>query len=191
MLISILGKARVGKDTFAQILAENIFDVSRKRFVLMAFANDLKLRIQKEFDLSYDQLWGDEKEKLDKRYPKGDSFWTAREMMQAYGEFYRSIDCDFWVRSLFRLINENEYDNVIITDVRYPNEANAVKDRNGILIRVRSDRNTGTINGSNHISETAMNDYSDIDFEVVNNGSISDLKATADMVTKYIRDYRK
>ena len=105
MIIGIVGKARSGKDTFAEMLAEELFTVSGKRFVLMAYAQELKLRIQRDFDLSYDQLWGDSKEEYDRRYIKNRGnyiagrrdhdeikldYWTPREMMQSYGEFFRS-----------------------------------------------------------------------------------------------------
>jgi adenosyl cobinamide kinase/adenosyl cobinamide phosphate guanylyltransferase len=51
MLIGIKGKARSGKDTFAELLANALFDEGRQRFVLMAYAHELKLRVQRDFDL--------------------------------------------------------------------------------------------------------------------------------------------
>ena len=72
IVIGICGKARSGKDTFAEMLAEELFDKIQKKFVMMAYATELKLRVQRDFDLSYDQLWGDDKEVEDKRYPKPD-----------------------------------------------------------------------------------------------------------------------
>ena len=59
----------------------------------------------------------------------------------------------------------------IITDVRFPNEVKAIKDKSGIIIRVnRGDGNTG-----DHPSETALDNYQDWNYVIDNNGSIEDL----------------
>ena len=115
MIVGVSGKARSGKDTFAEMLAESLQTETGKAYVMMAYAHELKLRVQKDFDMSYEQLWGDEKEIPDKRYPKpdGDGFWTPREILQAYGQFFRTIDYDFWVKHLFRVIEDKEYKNVL------------------------------------------------------------------------------
>lgn len=124
---------------------------------------------------------------------------TGREILQKIGESMRKeIGEDIWVNSLFNdydnlnyIVQESFNDgdiehedlmdyesksytvkpNVIITDVRMPNEAKAIKDRGGILIRI--DRNTGF--NDNHISETALDDYEDWDYVIDNNGTLTDL----------------
>lgn len=205
MLIGIVGKARSGKDTFAEMLAAELFDTIRRKFVLMAYAQELKLRVQRDFDLSYDQLWGDKKEVMDKRYRKSwvnnmiagrresseieNQYWTPREIMQSYGEFYRSIDNEFWVNNLFRVIDEKEYNNVILTDVRHPNEADPVVDRAGYVIKVTSNReDKPDIHGANHISETAMDAYDKIDFHVRNDGTLEELHTITKQVVKFLLD---
>ena len=70
LILGMMGKARSGKDSAANMLGEELFNTTRKKFIMMAYAHELKLRVQKDFDLSYEQLWGDEKEIEDKRYPK-------------------------------------------------------------------------------------------------------------------------
>jgi len=199
MIIGITGKARTGKDTFAEYLAEEIYNRIKKRFVLMAYAHELKLRVQKDFDLSYEQLWGDQKEIEDRRYKcnpymsdSNKENWTPREILQAYGEFFRSINYNFWVEHLFRTIREKEYNNVIITDVRHPNEADPVVEQGGYIIKVTSDRSDREkIHGSNHISETAMDNYSHIDFVVSNNNDLTVLRATALEVVDFISTTEK
>jgi len=162
--------------------------VSKKKFVLMAYAHELKLRIQKDFDLSYDQLWGDEKEIEDKRYPNGNSFWTPREIMQFIGtECMRVVDDNFWVKALFRKIDENEYKNVILTDVRFPNEAQPIIDRSGYVIKVTSNRDGKTkVHGDDHPSETSMDNYDKVDFHVRNDGSLGDLRDIAKQVVSFL-----
>lgn len=67
--------------------------------------------------------------------------------------------------------------NWIITDLRFPNELQAIKDRGGLLIRInRSDENGMAIkSGYHHISETALDYYTDWDYVIENDGSIEDL----------------
>lgn len=59
----------------------------------------------------------------------------------------------------------------VITDVRYPNEAEAIKNLGGVLIRI--DRNTGFTD--NHISETALDNYDGWDYVIDNNGTLENL----------------
>ncbi len=192
MIIGICGRAQNGKDTIGKMLADALFDKTGNKYVLMAYATELKKRVQKDFDLSYEQLWGSSKEVPDHRYPKNrnnhiagrrdtdeikENYWTPREILQEYGQFFRTIDYDFWVKALFNTIDEKAYKNVILTDVRHPNEADPVKKRNGCTIKI--ERNVETwVHNQNHISETAMNKYK-VDFEVKNFGDLSDLRQTA------------
>jgi hypothetical protein len=198
LIVGIVGRARVGKDTFAEMLAEELYERTKRKFVLMAYATELKQRVQKDFDLSYEQLWGDDKENIDPRYPKpcdvcagGDDddtqeYWTAREILQAYGQFYRTIDYDFWVKALFDTIEFKEYKDVIITDVRHPNEADPVKGSAGVVIKVLSARQgLPSIHGQQHISEVAMDDYP-VDHVVNNDWGLPELRRSAKEIAALI-----
>ena len=64
---------------------------------------------------------------------------------------------------------EMVYPDWIITDMRFPNELEAVKKHGGITIRVnRGDGNTG-----DHASETALDD-AQFDYTIDNNGTLRD-----------------
>jgi hypothetical protein len=190
MTILILsGQARSGKDTFGTMLSEYMYEFCGKQFIMMAYAYELKIRVQKDFDLSWDQLWGDLKEIPDSRYPKRDKeneFWTPREILQDYGEFFRTINNNFWVDHLFKIIDEKGYNNVVITDARHLNEIEPLNERDGYHIRVhRNER--GVVHNPNHISETALNGKDiKIDFTIDNNGSIEDLYNIAKSVVNTI-----
>ena len=202
MILCVSGKARSGKDTFALMLAEELNKTQYPPFVMMAYAHELKIRCQQDFDLSYEQLWGEDKETYDQRYPKMRSalpyccgnrddgkglevleerqHWTAREIMQEYGQFFRTIDNDFWVKNLFKVIDDKEYVNVIITDGRHKNEIDAVCDRpGGFHIRVEREKKDYTVHNQQHISETALDESYRVDFTVVNNWGLDVLKRTA------------
>lgn len=202
MLIGISGKARSGKDTFAAMLAKELQKQTGQAYVLMAYAHELKIRVQKDFDLSYEQLWGNEKEIGDKRYikPLPDDvgipskgiihYWTAREIMQNYGQFFRTIDYDFWVKNLFKVIEEKEFENVIVTDVRHINEVNAVVDRGGFHIRVEREED-GNVHNREHISETALDGGHRVDFNVINNWTLKHLEVAAAEVAEFLIEINK
>lgn len=100
-----------------------------------------------------------------------------------YSDYKNGITKDFGgIDSL------NNYPNWIITDVRFPNEADAIKDREGIIIRIERndyifDENGKRIiptkeyintNDKQHESETALDNYK-FDYVINNNGTISNL----------------
>lgn len=202
MLIGISGKARSGKDTFAAMLAKELQKQTGQAYVLMAYAHELKIRVQKDFDLSYEQLWGNEKEVGDKRYikPLPDDigipskgiihYWTPREIMQNYGQFFRTIDYDFWVKNLFKVIDEKEFENVIVTDGRHINEVDAVVDRGGYHIRVEREDKDG-VHNEQHISETALDVGHRIDFNVINNWTLKHLEVAASEVAEFLIEINK
>lgn len=64
--------------------------------------------------------------------------------------------------------------NWIITDMRFPNELNAVKQKNGITIRVNRDNGTRAINTNPHESETAL-DNATFDYTIENDGTLDEL----------------
>ena len=96
--------------------------------------------IKQGYEKVLKKLNRDEKERYASRYPKDRGVlpfcagsrsdgkglealeerkhWTAREIMQAYGQFFRTINYDFWVDYLFNVIEEKEYKNVYTTNGR-------------------------------------------------------------------------
>jgi len=113
---------------------------------------------------------------------------TVRWLLQKLGtDAMRDvIHPNIWVNALFAdykdewggmntYTNTGKYPNWIITDVRFPNEADAILERGGIMLRV----NRGKINPCSahdqHISETALDNYSKFNFIIDNNGTIEEL----------------
>lgn len=64
--------------------------------------------------------------------------------------------------------------NWIITDMRFPNEMEAVVEKGGITIRVNRDNGTRTIDTNPHPSETSL-DNAKFDYVIENDGTIEDL----------------
>ena len=179
MIIGISGKAGSGKDTAAKML-EVLYanpdisyeDFANKRYKNFAdiqivhFADSLKETAQVLFRIG-------EWETNTQEGKKTTINWigkTVRELLQGIGQGLRdAIDPNLWVKILFA--NTEDWSNYIIADVRYPNEVKAIKERNGILLRI--DRKGA--GAGNHSSETALDDYKEWDVHIENNGSIEDL----------------
>jgi hypothetical protein len=184
MIIGVAGKARSGKNQFAEYLVKFFKEGFKREFRFGAFAEVLKNMCMRNFDLTKDQLWGDKKELIDLRYQKrGDgsnvpAYWTPREIMQALGAFYRTIDYGFWVREFDRDYRAGKNPDVIITDTRHINECEYVRKNRGILIKVFRDTNE-QIHGMDHESETALDDYKDFDIYINNSGTLEELEQAA------------
>lgn len=188
MIIGISGKAGSGKDTAAKMLEvlyanPNISyeDFTNRRYKNFAdiqivhFADTLKETAQVLFRIG-------EWETNTQEGKKTTINWigkTVRELLQGIGQGLRdAIDFDLWVKILFA--NTEGWSNYIIADVRYPNEIKAIKERNGILLRI--DREGA--GAGNHSSETALDDYKEWDVYIENNSSIKDLFEAMRIFTK-------
>jgi len=170
-LILAFGHRRMrGKDTAGMMALELLLkqgcQVRRD-----AFAGPLKKACQDVFGFSDDQVYGDLK-------GEEDPFWhfTPRWALQFVGTelFRRHIREDIWAASLQRrAINEPEI-SVIVTDLRFKNEAQAIKDIGGFV--VKCDRNVPYDEKiDEHQSEIDMLDYDGWDFALDNNHSMSTL----------------
>jgi hypothetical protein len=97
---------------------------------------------------------------------------TPRLMLQLLGtEAGRDIiHPNIWVNALFASYLKDS--NWVVTDVRFPNEAQAIKDRGGIVIRV--DKPQLIERDFEHLSETSLDNY-EFDHVIDNNGSIEEL----------------
>jgi hypothetical protein len=98
----------------------------------------------------------------------------------------RVLGDDVWVQALFA--SHTDAPALVVTDVRFPNEAQAVVDRGGVMIRV--DRpNVGPTKdkyGRAHISETALDDWP-FDHRLNNDGTVSDLHAKLHGVAELVQ----
>lgn len=77
---------------------------------------------------------------------------------------------DFWLEQAFRGVGVGE--DVVFTDVRFPNEAEAIRLRGGVVWNVVRP-GVGVVNG--HVSECALDGFV-FDATVVNDGSLQDLE---------------
>lgn len=195
MLIGISGKKQCGKDTVGKIIRalveysryaksfENIdihelvktYIVKGNRTMddtadvrLHLFAEPLKRALGAIFHYGWEAFQLEEiKAKISPISKPTGGFYTFRELLQLFGtEVGRVISQNVWVDVLFQDYTPNE--DWVITDVRFPNEAEAVKNRDGILIRV----NRSIDFTDNHVSEVALDSYSGFDYIINNDGDL-------------------
>jgi hypothetical protein len=201
MLIGLTGKKRAGKDSVASVL------VDQHDFHRIAFADPLK-----EAALSLDPLVRIEH---DERGPlsaaTGFYFaplqtyrlgfvvemagWEAakevrevRRTLQRYGVAIREVQPSFWVDAALAKAKPilARGDSVVITDVRFPNELDAIAALCGVHWHVER---PGLVNDDPHPSETALEPYyAQADTWVENGSTLDDL---AMVVTSQIASARK
>jgi hypothetical protein len=202
MIIGFVGFIGSGKDTAADYL------VNFHGFRRDSFANTLKDAVACVFGWDRTLLEGRTKEAREWR-EQVDPWWaerlnmpnlTPRLMLQLWGtEVCRSgFHDDIWIASLENKMRKTS-DNIVISDVRFPNEIKAIHNAGGIVVRVKRgenphwyqdavNMNSGNTNMSWMISKTRMEQLGihasetawvggAIDFEVDNNGSIDELFA--------------
>lgn len=162
-IICISGKAQHGKDSTAKILKEALEADGHK--VLIAHYADLLKYICKQY-------FGWDGKKDD----------AGRHTLQYVGtNIIRQKDPDYWVRfiaSLLRLFPD-EWDYVLIPDLRFPNELSYLKDIDFDVTHLRVVRDDYvsplTPEQQAHPSETALDDIKP-DVLIHNNGALADLK---------------
>ncbi len=152
--IAISGKQRVGKDTLAEYLC-NITYSETERFSFAKAIYDIAGFIQKRLSKPV------EKDRL---------------LLRTLGEFLKNLyGRDVWIKCVLGEI-ERCKDNIIVTDVRFKEEFNSLKELGFVMIRIKRNNNEE----DNHISETDLDDYEKkFDFIIENNGSLYDLKKEA------------
>lgn len=173
-VIGMSGWARAGKDTVADHL------VSNYGYEKMSFASPMKDALyalnpsiqfgsfpNARLSTAIDTVgWEGIKELSSDIRPLLQRFGTevGRQM---WGE-------NFWVNAAIRKIKDGS--KVVFADVRFPNEANAIKELGGFVWRIER---AGFGPANDHISEHAMDDYQ-FDTKIDNSGSIDYLYEVTD-----------
>lgn len=197
-IIGIRGQIGSGKDTFAELLAKNSqTDVERYAFAdklrdvteMITGAKMTKMENLPFFNTVYNYTQDQKNEFL--------PVWnkTIGSCLQIIGTdaMRNNFDDDVWVKSLFETYGKSCLDAghiLVIPDVRFPNEADYILDRGGMVISLTGDPMNIRKNSNrnlNHISETALNKYKRFT-EIVDN-SVPDLAIFEKKVVEIIKRY--
>ena len=169
-LIGLAGQKRCGKDTVYSMLAELMpFAVIR-----LAFADDLKREVAQACGVTISFIESHKE--------------NFRLILQGWGtEFRREIHGrKYWVHRMERSIHRVQSASkdprltVVITDVRFRNEAEMVKGFGGSVVNVSRPYLQSS---DNHASENDLAGYK-FDSTISNSGSLDDLKAQVESFSK-------
>lgn len=146
-IITVSGKARHGKDSFAKILQQQL-NMLGKKSLIINYADYLKFICQKYYG------WNGEKDEV------------GRTILQKTGtEKIRSQIPNFWVDAVINFIKaiEDDFDFIIIPDCRFPNEITRWIDEEYNIFPVHVTRtnfeNNLTEEQRNHLSEIALDNF--------------------------------
>jgi hypothetical protein len=193
IIIGVSGKKAAGKDLLGGYL-------KYRGFVKESFANYLKELCRTFFNLSKEQTDGNLKEAPTKFAHEVQcdneptTYWTPRQILQRTGAYFRSVNPNFWVdKTIDRLKGLHNEARVVITDVRYQNEADAIKAAGGYLVRLnRKDSEREKVypgcSADTHESEIALDTYKGFDLvlEETENENPQDIEKFTDRLMDYI-----
>lgn len=191
MLIGFTGKAGSGKSTACQMVNGDLPDVK-----LINFKDGLVQEMKQNFPTVLDILCKTMSElnslktlQLGQVINQGEPWSHARlftekpplmrALMQEYGtEVRRADNPDYWVDTWKKSVLDNQQFHIVCDDVRFLNEARAIKELGGVLVRIKRDDITDT---GTHQSEAEM-DQIEVDHE------FSAVKEGHDELHKQIRE---
>jgi hypothetical protein len=189
MIIGISGKLYSGKDTLAGLLVKE-FSTMNVSFQLKSFAYKLK-KVGAYLTNTPEEWWFTQEGKQMLLTEWG---MTIGQFQQKLGTeaMRNSIHQEGWILSLMSDYGPRE--DWIVTDVRFPNEAEAIKKTGGVLIRIEGDP-TGSRKTSkrdlNHPSETSLDQYGKFDYMILNSLPISSLELQAKNIALHLRQTGK
>lgn len=122
-----------------------------------------------------------------------------RAMLQGIGQSIRQYDPEVWVKALIRDIEFQGCSNedIIITDLRQPNEYKELKAAGYIIVRVAADEELRVLRSIysgdafnpediHHETESHVASFF-VDYQIENNGSIAELEAKTMELIKELR----
>lgn len=177
LYIGFVGKKRSGKDTAASAMESYIKDKSLCAVSTCSFAESLKELVADAFGIDVDII----------EFAKTTE--VGRFILQTVGvEWRRRHGDNVWIDRLNKkfhswidLINSRQIVVVIVSDVRFENEAWWIKDHGGMLIRMlRSETDSS---GDKHVSETELENI-ECDYVISNDENLETLKHKIESFTE-------
>jgi hypothetical protein len=169
--IALLGLPRSGKDTAADTLVTELF------YERVAFADPLKeMALEINPIIAQDAVGPFKLAPLVRAYGwerAKDEYPDVRRFLQNLGQSIRDYDPDFWLRVGLKSLDAvaSRGFPAVVTDCRYPNEADALRERAFMFIRLERP----TAYAATHESDTALADYP-TDGVIQNTGSLASLR---------------
>ncbi len=153
------GIVKAGKDTASLALAS-----TKENVHITAFAYPLKEACKILYNFTDDQLHNDIiKEVVDERYGK-----SPRQILQWFGTdvIRNQIGKDFFIYNMNERIKKSKADCIIISDVRFDNEAEYIKSLGGKVIKIVRP-GAETTEHNKHATEQGISSHL-IDCQIIN-----------------------
>lgn len=147
-VILLIGKAGVGKDESYKCIKE-LYPTTER----YAFADRLKV-------FAYEMGWDGRKDE------------RGRKLLQGIGNIVREYKEGFWALNVVNIIKQEMPNIAVITDCRFPNEIQIMKDHFRDVTTIKIIRDVVEMED---ISEHALDDYKP-NYIVSNDGTIADLQ---------------
>ena len=166
MLIGISGRRGTGKTTAANYL------LRKHGFKRVSFADELKRLAKTLMPFTDNDL-----SVIAKKEAKFKTYdWSPREFMIHFGEFMRFHDPNYWLDRGMSLVTDTTQ-SFVFDDVRYKNEAEAVKAAGGVLLRIeRYEKKNPYGKNLDTPSETDLDNYTfDYTIPAVRNTTLTEL----------------
>ena len=195
--IALSGKAKSGKNTAATIFQKHLSEQDAKynNSYCTAFADPIKEMVLTMFpQANRENLFGASElrgEPIPGIYDSNKQPIPYRQPIIDIGSLGRSYRDNLWIDNLFERIHAHTSSNntelIFVTDVRYINEFEALKNNGFVTIRIKRSKIT-KIKHSSEIQQDQLLD-SDFTYVISNNKSIEDLdskilKITQELVAK-------
>lgn len=181
MLIGVMGQKGAGKDSFANVL-------KAQGWLVRAYATPLYQEVSRAFGVTTAFLGNRETKETplpelalrncasleflqvmrDLKLAGPDKHLSPRQVLQWWGtEYRRRQQADYWIVRMAEFIQANPGQGIVIPDVRFEDEAQLIKSKAGLLVRVT--RPELQAQADSHVSE---NFQYPADQEFVNDSSL-------------------
>lgn len=181
--IAICGKANSGKNTISKILSDEMYKKYPDNFSgikYIAFADPIKKIIKTMFPkLPRKYLYGSSKFRtkiIPGAFKDGNPLTVRQLLIDIGSKMGRSYNENIWIDAFDHTFEKacNKNKSVIVTDVRFRNEFDHLKNNSFIQIKLLRDSQL-KINDASETNQDTIKD-SEFDFIICNNGSLDDLR---------------
>lgn len=160
MVVGLIGEAGCGKTTFA----EGFVEAADGHVEVVSFADALKEMCSEQFGWDRRALDRDDAAAIHGyrsalEYKEAESpgtRWTRRQILQHLGtEGFRAIDPEHWIKKTRERMQAavRAGFHVVVPDVRFLNEVQAIRDVGGLIVRLEREGNARTTSSTTHASE--------------------------------------
>lgn len=187
-LISLSGKIGVGKTAVSNMLMELL-----PGSVRIAFGDPLKRECSKLYSFPLELCYSEAGKKTTVFLGDigiellGADCLTVREVLQKHGMMRRAQDEDYWVKQMreyLKCARISRVPYIINDDCRMPNEADLIREFGGSLYRLQPYPGWKPGKNSDHISETALDEYDGFDMVFCPEKGMEQLQAVAQWIVQ-------